>query len=256
MSDQRTILVWRYTGNSLSGIGGKICSYCGAPTESYVHEVTPDGISTENYESHENTWCLLCGWSSSISLIGNNLSSSCAHLRVFDLNSVELELAEVGTHLRHRFDDIYLLTPNRFEAVVGDIFRQSGFDPIFTKQTRDGGVDIFLASRKSGHVEAIVQCKRYHVERKVDIAAVQRLAGASLQWSAKKAYLATTSSVSRDGSAAKRAINREGTIELEFMEANDLLRLLQIYNVKMPPLEHLTEDVRRQIIEGNRRSGG
>jgi len=195
---------------------------------------------------------MLCGWYSWVSFIHNNLNSGYARLRVFDLNAIQLELSELGTFLRRNFSDVYSLAPNRFEALVGDIFRRSGFDPVLTKQTRDGGIDIFLVNRINNRIDAIVQCKRYHAARKVDIGAVQRLAGVALQWSVRKAYLVTTSSVSRDGLASKQAINREGAIELEFVEANDLLRLLQVYNVNMPSLEHLTDDVRRQIIAANR----
>lgn len=244
----RFVLVWRDTFAAMNQVGGTRCKFCEGATHRHEYGYTKerDGIDQHN----EETQCLLCGWRSEIH-ISDVVSSSATALKMFDLNSPELALSELGTHLSKKFEDLYNVAPLRFEELVGDIFKDHNHEPVFTKKTRDGGVDIFLLDRTTQLLDLIIQCKRYKRTRKVGIDAVQRLAGAALHWKAKRAVLVTSSAISRDGCKSATEINRDGRIELDFVEADELLRLLGVYNVMLPPLDNLTEDKRRQIIEAN-----
>jgi hypothetical protein len=60
-----------------------------------------DGIDGE----HSDSQCPLCGWRSGYS-ITDNQNFWTDIIRAFDINSAELPLAELGTHLRHNFSDV------------------------------------------------------------------------------------------------------------------------------------------------------
>ena len=224
------------------------CPFCGGATNQTFAQLTKsaDGIDRDD----QSTQCYLCGWNWEIR-IGDNISGTVAVLRRYDINATDVPMAALGAHLRRNYSDIYSLAPERFERLIGDVFRDHEQEAVFTKKTRDGGVDIFLKSRKTGQVTAIVECKRYRRDRSVGIAVVQRLAGATLQWNTKKAYLVTTSSISSDGRRAAEMINENGTIELDFYEADDVLRLLNVYNLQLPSLSDLSAEMRERIIAGN-----
>lgn len=223
------------------------CKYCGTQllTSSVFYSLEKDGVDRE--ENYSN--CPLCGYSSQLHF-ADLVTSNSAVLKLFDLNSSALGIQEVGTHLKNHFSDIYSLSSRRFEILIKDIFRDYGCEPILTKETRDGGFDIFLVNKISGQIELIIECKRYAEERKIGIAIVQRLTGVAFQWNVKKAVLVTTSHLTTPAKDAAHQILKQG-IELDFITATELLGLLQVYNLKLPSLQDLTEDARKNIIKGN-----
>ena len=77
------------------------------------------------------------------------------------------------------FDKIYALTPQGFELLVAELYDSLGFEVTMTKQTNDGGVDIFLEKTINGMMHSYaVQCK--HVSkphRKIGVAYLRELLG-------------------------------------------------------------------------------
>jgi len=89
--------------------------------------------------------------------------------------------------------------PRKFEEIVAALLENQGFEVELTKQTRDGGVDIFAAQNTAlGSHLYVIECKRYASHQKVGVELVQRLHGVALAKRATMGILATTSTFSKD----------------------------------------------------------
>lgn len=118
--------------------------------------------------------------------------AACGTLRVFDINSSKLALPEIHSHLARSFVDVYHLAPRRFEEVISSVYKQLGWRVTLTKQSRDGGYDLFGLQDSTGEV-CLVECRRYAAERRISISAVDRLLGVAYRNGATQAHFVTTS---------------------------------------------------------------
>jgi hypothetical protein len=211
------------------------CFYCGAP------------LRVMQIEDRNMRNCPLCGWGYYIlekevyfdGFLENAYLTCERFLRKFKISSSEIALQELGTHLKRRFSDIYSLESYRFEELIGDIYRQMKFKIEMTKRSVDGGVDLFLLS-DGGNRICIVQCKRYKQNRKIGVSVVRELLGTQLQFDVRRAILVTTSTFTtpaRKGALKSGVI--ENKFEVEFVDASDLLKMLKVYNERIPPLHEL-----------------
>lgn len=232
------VFVWRSSAETTSQ--GPDCRHC----KFYISGVSPSDLTGERekyfelfettaskyvgdpywdeYDSTGNggsfSWnayeltCPRCGWWASgvTNFNGEQFERIIeAGLREFAINDGELAIEEVISHVSKRSEDIYTLTPRRFEEVVASVYSDIGWKVELTKQTRDGGVDIICLKRSSGET-CIVECKRYSRSRKVGIDAIDRLVGAAFITSTKSAHLVTTSAFSTPATKAKKAGGRKG----------------------------------------------
>lgn len=121
---------------------------------------------------------------------------------------------------------------------------------MLTQCTRDGGADILLLNDETNGVQAIIECKKYARNRTLGVIAVRTLIGAAVDWDVRRAYLVTTSDFS--SVARFKAIDyKKRGYEIDLIAASDILRLLQVYNEQLPPLDKLDDEIRRSIIEFN-----
>lgn len=82
---------------------------------------------------------------------------------------------ELYDYLRKHPETLYQLPPYRFEELIADILKNSGFDTHLTQQTKDGGRDIIaFYSTPVAKLMTIVECKRYSQTRKIGVAPVER----------------------------------------------------------------------------------
>jgi hypothetical protein len=233
------------------------CNYCG--TTLLQREAKRDGEIVEGatrYDSEICLFCPLCGWKTTLESTLWDAGSyglfehiETAILRAFDLSSAEVAYTELGSHLKTHFDDIYLISPERFEQLIADVFKNYGFHAELTKRSKDGGADILLYT--NGENPIIIECKRYKHTRKVGITIVDRLLGAQVCFGTRQAKLITTSSFSlyakkRVHTAAKRGF------QIDLIDASDILHLLEVYNESLPRLESMDKNEIAKIIKENR----
>lgn len=160
-----------------------------------------------------------------------------AELRRLSINDADLGIDELAAHIRRRFVDIYQLSPLRFELLVEDIFKKLGYKTRRTQHTRDGGYDIVLLERKSEE-QILVECKRYAAHRRVGVGIVRQLLGVQLISGIRRAKIVSTSRFTEVASAATSLPSVvDSGIELELIDADRLLRELELYNVSLPPLD-------------------
>lgn len=91
-------------------------------------------------------------------------------------------------------------TMNRrlFEEMIAELFSGFGYEVELTKQTRDGGIDIFAFKQLEVSVKYIIQAKRPNPENPVGVDPVRALYGVKGDEGATKAILATTTSFTKD----------------------------------------------------------
>lgn len=95
--------------------------------------------------------------------------------------------------------DIHRLTPREFEELIAYLLEKLGYEVDLTKQTRDGGVDIFAVRKEAiGEFLTIVDCKKYSVNRPIGIELVRGLYGTLNIEKASHAMIATTSRFTSD----------------------------------------------------------
>ena len=174
--------------------------------------------------------CARCGWWTNL-LTANNIIGATytltAALRRFDVASSDLTTDEICSHLSRRFSDIYSVSPRRFEEVIAAVYRSIGWQVTLSKQSRDGGADLYCLEHTTGDI-CVVECKRYNRSRKVGITAVDRLLGVAFRTGARSAHLVTTSSFTKPATSA-RDLASEGGIEMELIDAHEVARLLNLY---------------------------
>jgi hypothetical protein len=212
----------------------------------------------------DGRYCRLCGWrfrwidweGAAYDGFGDEYGVAERILRSFKISSGQVALSELGMHLKNHFADIYSLAPYRFEELIGDVFREIGYSVEMTKQSRDGGVDLFILSAAGDRI-GMVQCKRYAVDRTVSVSVVSELLGTQLAFDLGLAVLVTTSKFSRP--ARERAITegvRRHGFQVSLVDATELLALLQVYNRQLPPLQCISESFLRSRGLVRTRAGG
>lgn len=253
---EKTVFVWR-DGQKLDSTiyddrtkFPTICPCCASPIK---HIGSWGEVGLGEYHSEDTYRCLLCGWKL-WHMHGDRGFPECetieSVLKKFGINSRDLMLDELGSHLNRHFADIYALHWRRFEELMDHMLREHGYQTILTQQSRDGGADIILIERASDQAQAIVECKKFSRDRRVGVSAIRALVGASIEWDVQNAYLITTSDFTGIATMTANNLKSRG-FEISLVAGTELLSLLGVYNSKMPSLDNMNESVRREIVRSN-----
>jgi restriction system protein len=160
--------------------------------------------------------------------------SRLAVIRDLSINDSDLAFDELASHLARQFDDIYYLTPRRFEKLVEGVYRNHGYEVILTKQSRDGGCDLILM-KNGDEKAAIVECKRYIKSRKVDVYTARQILGVAFLDGYSGAKIVTTSYFTSPAQAVVQKLkNDNSSIMLELVDADFLLSELRAFNKALP----------------------
>jgi restriction system protein len=134
--------------------------------------------------------------------------------------------SEMISFFRRNPEQLYSMTPRKFEELVAAIFKNNGFSVELTPETRDGGIDIIAVHKSilTGETVHFVECKRYAPENKVGIGIVQRLLGTVSQKRANKGVIVTTSFFTREA----ETVAKETENILSLKDYNDILGWLRV----------------------------
>jgi hypothetical protein len=204
----------------------------------------------------ETSSCPLCGWHSTWEQDTHGYhntplsEATISELRSFELNSAELRMVELGTHLKAHSERLFDLTPSRFEELMTGIFGELGFHAIHTGRSGDGGADIVLFKDAHAPAWGIVECKRYLPSRRVKPEILRALVGAAVDFNVRRAYLVTTGTLT-SGLYGKLEDFRAKGYDLDLVHATDILKMLEVYNERLPSLDKLSEAQRLEIIHRN-----
>jgi restriction system protein len=122
---------------------------------------------------------------------------------------------------------IYQLSSRKFEELVAEILTQKGFKVTLTKETRDGGKDIFLAEENLlGNFLFYVECKRYQAHIPVGVKIVRELYGTISVDRATAGILVTSSYFSPDAKEYREKIKNQISL-IDFMNLQQWLNSLK-----------------------------
>lgn len=108
-----------------------------------------------------------------------------------DFNKVSFEL---NRYILQNPNDLYKLSPRKFEEFVAFLFDKMGYEVTLTQSTRDGGKDIYALKREDiGNILTIIECKKYNQNRPVGVDIVRGIYGVLNIEKASHAMIATTS---------------------------------------------------------------
>lgn len=276
----KTLFAWRgRQGLSKDFMSQRVCVFCSIPLVLAAYEdreaviVTPSSLAgllgaelAANYEDDEDesggfesrTYevCPLCGWilvvweSGLFGVFGCGCYGSA--LREFNINDREVSLAELGTHLKGAFSDIYTLSWERFEDLVADVFKRNhGGQVIQTLRSADGGADVILLSHDGTSIDTVVECKRFAQHRKVGVDLIRQMVGVCVDWQTAHAIIVTSSGFTSNAVDLTARFRSHG-FTIDLIGANELLLLLKSYNQELPPLTKLSIGDRQDLILQNR----
>jgi HJR/Mrr/RecB family endonuclease len=121
-------------------------------------------------------------------------------------------------------DLLYELTARKFEELMAELFEREGFEVTLTKQTRDGGYDLYLVKHTAaGALLTLADVKRYRADRKVGVGLVRELYGVVQAENASAGLLATTSFFTPDA----RQLQEKLRFRMELKDYFDLSLLLR-----------------------------
>lgn len=121
-------------------------------------------------------------------------------------------------------DAMHQLSPRKFEELVAYLMEQQGYEVTLTKQTRDGGVDIFALKRDGfGNFLTIVDCKKYSEKNPVGIDLVRTMYGTLNIAKASHAIIATTSRFTKDA----KVLAEEHKYQISLKDHSDITKWIQ-----------------------------
>jgi Restriction endonuclease len=234
---------------------GGICPFCNIALSDSLKQIKFDRIIKFGHQERKNI-CNICGFTRVRQLYTDasladeqdiamgteadrfQVEDKLSTIQNYGINNEELHLHEIGSHLKNNYSDIYQLSPRKFEELVADVFKNSGYTVELTPQTKDGGVDIFIL--KGSDIEnIIVECKRYSEKRKVGVSVVRSMLGVQLLRNSKEAKIVTTSGFTLGAINEASIANNVTSYNLDLVDANELLSLLNVYNTALPKLQNL-----------------
>lgn len=116
-----------------------------------------------------------------------------------ELISLEDVSKELREYLLNKPEEIYNLSPRKFEELIASILKNLGWEVQLTSKTKDGGYDILGVNKLAGGINShwIIECKRYSPNRKVGVEIVRSLCGVKDHMKMANAMIVTTSTFTK-----------------------------------------------------------
>lgn len=146
------------------------------------------------------------------------------------LDLPKIEIMSIDDHIKVYFkkhpEQLYQLSPRKFEELVASLMKDLGFEVELTQQTRDGGRDIIAYIRNGlTNFLAHVECKRYSPDNKVSVDIIRSVVGVHHMRNANKSIIVTTGFYTKNAKEEAKLV--ENTLDLK--DYNDLKHLLAKY---------------------------
>lgn len=98
------------------------------------------------------------------------------------IKKIENQTIYISKEMMHLLADnpdmMYELTSREFEKMIAELYQKLGYSVKLTKQTRDGGKDIYLAYKNDiGSFLYLVECKKYAKDNPVGVGIIRGLYG-------------------------------------------------------------------------------
>lgn len=129
-------------------------------------------------------------------------------------------------HLKREPEDLYKISPRKFEEVIADLLTNMGMEVELTQATRDGGKDILAyMDTEIGKLLCLVEAKQHNKNRPVGVSLVRTLFGTLVDHQATSGMLVTTSRFSKDANT----FQERHKYQLSLKDYNDVVSWLLKY---------------------------
>jgi hypothetical protein len=137
-------------------------------------------------------------------------------------------------------EDLYLVSPRKFEEIIAYVLEQFGFKVELTRQTSDGGKDLIAIRGDEMGIETsyIVECKRYAPTNRVGVAIARALYGVKEAEGQDHAIVATTSCFTR---GAVEFAERPEVMNLHLRDFEEICRWIRSVSGTDLPLRDRVE---------------
>lgn len=126
-------------------------------------------------------------------------------------------------------EEIYKVTPRKFEEIIAEILSDMGCEVELTQATRDGGKDILAyVNTDFGKLLCLVETKHYRKDRTIGVDIVRNLYGTFCDYQANSAMLVTTSRFSPDA----RQFQQRHKYQLSLKDYTDIASWILKYKSK------------------------
>lgn len=136
--------------------------------------------------------------------------------KIFEEKEVNLQLPNfeiitvedlIQDYFKKYPEEIYKLSPRKFEELVAGIIKDLGYEVELTQATRDGGRDI-IARIKTGLNTFLthIECKKYNPDNKVGVKIVREVIGAHNLGNADRSLIITSSFFTKDAITAAEKV--------------------------------------------------
>lgn len=135
--------------------------------------------------------------------------------------------------LKQKPEDIHLVSPRKFEELIGELLESMGWEIQLTPQSKDGGKDILATlSTDIGKFLMLVEAKHYSPKRPVQVGLVRQLFGTFVDHGANSAMLVTSSHFTKGA----RAFQQSHEYQLSLADYSNVVSWIQKYETKSPKL--------------------
>jgi HJR/Mrr/RecB family endonuclease len=126
-------------------------------------------------------------------------------------------------------EEIYKVTPRKFEEIIAEILSDMGCEVELTQATKDGGKDILAyVNTDFGKLLCLVETKHYRKDRTIGVDIVRNLYGTFCDYEANSAMLVTTSKFSPDA----RQFQQRHKYQLSLKDYTDIASWILKYKTK------------------------
>ncbi|MEX2170078.1 MAG: restriction endonuclease [Pirellulales bacterium] len=186
--------------------------------------------------------CSVCGWWNVIEkvrssdhvrvedvVVENTFCAAWGTLKKLDLDDVQTPTDELIQYLLAKYDDRFLVHPEKFERLVADVYSNAGYSVRVTSYSGDDGIDVIVLDGPDDH-QIGIQVKRY--KGKIEAEPIRSLAGALLLNGLPKGAFVTTSSFT---SGARSTADRyfELGMPIELVDAERFFDQLELSRRKI-----------------------
>lgn len=256
MTSHDTLFVWRETYGWRGG-GGE---FWGNPHPYYDYSQRTSGVcpfcltKLRHRLGDVATWyfdalnsCPLCGfWTKRRTYAGDWMDDTIGILHEFDISSSKVAFEEIGEVAKKNPELLTRLKPRRFEEFIEDVYRNNGWQTSLTQQTRDGGYDLLMFEKHSEQ-PVLVECKQSPSGHPVAVRVVREVLGVQVIEGATHAKIVAVPGFSRDATlAAVEVNNKQSMYSMELVDTEAILRLLNVYNTKLPTMPLALDILRAQ----------
>lgn len=135
-----------------------------------------------------------------------------------------MKTQELLSAIKRSPDKLTEITPQEFQALVAELLAGFGWEVNLTPSTHDGGYDILGIVRDVSGLEStwVVECKKYHLDRKVGVQVARSLLGVKMMLGASNGLLVTTSSFTQAA--------RETAKDIQLVDRDQLLAWVESYS--------------------------